>query len=113
MHLPYLLNAALFATTVTANYNCVTFDVPLSFVGQSLPPTFPRFKNHYEAVGLLETITSRNFSKEPFGSPQNVSVDVTVAAQYCSDSHARATVVQVLTHGIGYVRPERATRSAF
>lgn len=77
----------------------------MSFEGQSNTTNFPHFKNRYDSVQFLNDITARNASSGPpaFGTAVSISVDVTVAAQYCTPNGGKTNgVVQVLTHGIGF-----------
>lgn len=101
-----LVAAGPILTPRTSAYNCFDFQVPMSFPAISLKPSFPPFQNHYESVALLERLTSRNRSEypPPIVGAQNVSVEVTVAAQYCSPRQNPNGIVQVLTHGLGFDR---------
>lgn len=77
----------------------------MSFAAPSLPPNFPEFQNQIEAVQFLNAITTRGAltaGPPPFGTAKNVSVDVTVATQYCYPTVGNTSVVQLLTHGIGF-----------
>ena len=87
-----------------ASYSCINFDVPMSFEAPSPPPNFPRFENHYETVHFLNDLTARNALSGPplYGSPVNISVDVTVAAQFCFPPSHTSGTVQVLTNDIGF-----------
>ena len=93
------------AGVATASFSCVNFDVPMSFEAPLLVPTFPRFKSHYDTVQFLNDLSVRpaGQSGSPWkATPVNISVDVTVAAQYCYPSEYTSGVVQVLTHGVGF-----------
>lgn len=77
----------------------------MSFAAPSLPPNFPEFQNQIEAVQFLNALTTRGVltsGPPPFGTAKNISVDVTVATQYCYPSVGNSSVVQLLTHGIGF-----------
>ena len=90
---------------VAASYKCIDFDVPMSFSAPSLPPNFPEFQNQIEAVQFLNAITTRGTltsGPPPFGAAKNISVDVTVATHYCYPATGNSSVVQLLTHGIGF-----------
>jgi pimeloyl-ACP methyl ester carboxylesterase len=88
----------------SAMYCCRDFDVPMSFVAPHVPPNFPPFENHYQSVAFLNAISARNVASapSPFGEPANITVEATIAAQYCTPNNQKPTVVQVLTHGLGF-----------
>jgi pimeloyl-ACP methyl ester carboxylesterase len=87
-----------------ASYSCVDFNVPLSFTATRMPTTFPPFENHYQSVQFLNDFTARNAASgpSPFGPAENITVDMTVAAQYCTPKGQDPTTVQILTHGLGF-----------
>ena len=76
----------------------------MSFTAESLPTTFPDFQNHYQSVAFLTTLSGRDsLSSSPYGSPVNISLDLSVAAQFCSPKGVKSPkAVQVLTHGLGF-----------
>lgn len=92
------------AHLASASYSCIDFKVPLSFTAEHMPTTFPPFENHYESVAFLNNLTARNSAAypSPVGEPTNISVSVTIAAQYCTPAGKSPKNVQVLTHGIGF-----------
>ena len=106
MHSFRTITPLLLAGVTAASYICVDFDVPMSFNASLHPATFPEFKNQHDSVQFLNDITQRNAATgepSPLGPAVNVSVDVTVAAQYCSPTTGTtSSVIQVLTHGLGF-----------
>ena len=93
----------LFVAIANAAYTCVDFMVPMSFTAESFPLTFPEFQNHYQSVAFLTALAGRDALPSPVGSPVNISLDLNVAAQFCSPKGVKSPkVVQVLTHGLGF-----------
>jgi pimeloyl-ACP methyl ester carboxylesterase len=94
----------MLAAVAYASYSCVEFDVPLSFDAPHAPALFPPFQDHYQSVAFLNGVTSRTatLGASPFGAPENITVDVTIAAFYCTPVGKKPTTVQVLTHGLGF-----------
>ena len=100
---PPLTLLFLLLAVANAAYTCVNFDVPLSFTAESYPVKFPEFQDHYQSVAFVTALTGRDSLGSPVGAPVNITLDVSVAAQYCSPNRAKKPkAVQVLTHGLGF-----------
>lgn len=106
MYIPRaILPPLLVVGVANAAYTCVDFTVPMSFTFESLTPVFPKFENHYQTVAFLNAVSARNAASapSPFGDSVNITMDVEIATRYCYPTHGdKSSVVQVLTHGIGF-----------
>ncbi|KAF2171750.1 hypothetical protein M409DRAFT_17985 [Zasmidium cellare ATCC 36951] len=85
-------------------YQCIDFDVPLSFQAPSLEPAFLPFKSHYDSVAFLQSLSSRTSSDgpSPYKGQSTIDVNVTIAAQFCFPPGRSPTTVQILSHGLGF-----------
>lgn len=96
----------LFMAIANAAYTCVDFIVPVSFTAETFPLDIPEFQDHYQSVAFLTALSSRDPLGSPFGSPVNTSLDVNIAAQYCTPNGHKGVKspknVQLLTHGLGF-----------
>ncbi|KAK4539288.1 hypothetical protein LTR36_000814 [Oleoguttula mirabilis] len=94
----------LLVATAAAS-KCTNLIVPITVSAVSYTPTFPPFENHYQSVGFLTNITSRNVveSPSPIGGYLPVTESFNISVEYCAPSNASDTTdVQVLSHGLGF-----------
>ncbi|KAM0719599.1 hypothetical protein Q7P37_003729 [Cladosporium fusiforme] len=100
------LSYLFFLVGLAHAYSCIDFNAPITVTAPSYKPAFSEFGNHYDAVLLLQKITTRPTGKETplFSGSENVTFTISIDASFCtaSDQPNENQDIQVLTHGIGF-----------
>jgi hypothetical protein len=89
------------APRAMASYSCISFNVPMTINSSGFAPAFPPINNSFESVQLLNNITDRNGVSQLAGAV-NLTADVSIATQYCAPNGNNGSIVQFLTHSIGF-----------
>jgi hypothetical protein len=87
--------------------NCLDLIIPVSVNAPTYPPIFPPLANGYEATALLSQAAKRDADPDTtklLGKPINISTTFSIGATYCSPTTKKSSVVQLLTHGLGFDR---------
>jgi hypothetical protein len=88
----------------TTTPKCVEFIADTDVVAPIYPPLPPPLKDGIEATGFLNSQTRRTPDTKLFGSPVNFNGTYPISVMYCTPGvkTSKSSIVQVLTHGIGF-----------
>jgi len=105
MHIQIFTTVAVLATCATAK-TCVNATVPVTISAQNGMFNILVPSSNSETIDFVTNVTRQggNFTAKSLSGYQTVSGTYNISTQYCtpSNSQAQPSIVQVLTHGIGF-----------
>jgi hypothetical protein len=93
--------------TYDGGVKCLDLFIPVEVNVPSYPPLIPPFANGYEAVAFLLEATKQDSNPDTsglLGKGVILNTTFSIGATYCTPTHGKKSVVQLLSHGLGFDR---------